>query len=125
MVRLMVMLVVVAGILGGQGLPTPSCATSAPAGAKYEVIQSPLTARWTYLLDRTTGQVWQLTSNGRSLAWTAMPMQPAPVRGTRPRFQIFTSGLSAKDTYMLDTDTGFTWVAVKDGWVPLGSAKAD
>ena len=125
MARIMVMLVVVAGVLGGQDLPTPSRSTLAPAGAKYEVIQSPLTARWTYLLDRTSGQVWQLTNNGRSLAWTAMPVDPAPVRGTRPRFQIFTSGITARSTFMLDTDTGFTWIVVRDGWVALGSAKVD
>lgn len=124
MARLLLALLIGAG-LSGQDLPAPYRATSAPPGARYEVIQSPLTARWTYLLDRSGGQVWQLTNNGTSLAWTLMTVDPAPTRSTRPRYQLFTSSHSAKGTFLVDTDTGFTWIAVRDGWVALGSAKVD
>jgi hypothetical protein len=31
---------------------------------------------------------------------------------TRARFQIFTSGIAARHTFMMDTDTGESWVLV-------------
>ena len=35
---------------------------------------------------------------------------PASSQATRPKYQIFTSGLAAKFTFLMDTDTGRTWV---------------
>jgi hypothetical protein len=31
---------------------------------------------------------------------------------SRPRFQLFTSGLAARHTFLIDTDTGSSWVIV-------------
>jgi hypothetical protein len=89
--------------------------TTAPAGARYEIVQSTLAARWTFRLDRFTGRVWQLVrTKDDDNAWEEMrvferPQLQAP---TRPRFQLFTSGLAARHTFLLDSDSGRTWVVV-------------
>jgi len=90
--------------------------TTPPPGARFEIVQSELAARWTFRLDRFTGRVSQLvsTSDGGE-AWQTMVVIDPPTNSAtpHPRFQIFTSGLAAKHTFLLDADTGNTWVIVK------------
>lgn len=89
--------------------------TTTPPGARYEVLQSTIAARWTFRLDRYAGRVWQLVrTNDDDNTWEEMrvlarPQLQAP---TRPRFQLFTSGLAARHTFLFDTDTGKTWLVV-------------
>ena len=89
--------------------------TTAPPDARFEIIQSELAAKWTFRLDRYTGRVAQLVlTKDNADAWEPMevvglPSVPTP---TRARFQLFTSGLAAKHTFLIDTDTGQSWVIV-------------
>lgn len=89
--------------------------TTPPANARFEIVQSTLAARLSFRLDRYTGQVWQLVkTKDDDTAWEETPVRGI-VRGeksTRPRYQIFTSGFAARHTFLLDTDTGRTWVIV-------------
>lgn len=87
--------------------------TTLPPGARYEIVQSPLAAKFTFRLDRYTGQVYQLvkTQDG-DLTWQVMLIEeqydvPNP---NRPRFVIFSSGLAVRYTFLMDSDTGQTWV---------------
>jgi len=86
--------------------------TIAPANARYEIIQSELAAKWTFRLDRFSGHVAQLvqTKDGE-MTWEDTPVRGLPqiTSPSRARFQIFTSGLAAIHTYLIDTDTGRTW----------------
>jgi hypothetical protein len=87
--------------------------TEAPANARFEIIQSELAAKWTFRLDRFTGQVAQLaeTKDGAQ-TWEQMQVIGLP-NTTAPataRFQIFTSGITTRHTFLIDTDTGKTWV---------------
>jgi hypothetical protein len=88
--------------------------TAVPSNARYEIVQSEIAAKWTFRLDRFSGHVSQLvqTKAGES-SWEVMPVIALPTlttsQATRPRFQIFTSGLAAKFTFLIDTDTGKTW----------------
>ena len=89
--------------------------TAAPPNARFEIIQSELAAKWTFRLDRYTGRVAQLVrTKDDDNAWEQMeaiglPSVPTP---TRARFQLFTSGLAAKHTFLIDTDIGKSWVMV-------------
>jgi hypothetical protein len=89
--------------------------TVAPSNARFEIVQSELAAKWTFRLDRVTGHVAQLVhTKDDEPAWEEMrvigiPYIPSP---TRPRFQIFTSGVAARHTFMIDTDEVKTWVIV-------------
>jgi hypothetical protein len=83
-----------------------------PPGARYEVVQSELAAKWTFRLDRFTGHVAQLVkTSDDDNAWEEMHVVDLPTIQTpsRPRFQIFTSGIAARHTFLLDTDTGNSW----------------
>ncbi|MBF0631963.1 MAG: hypothetical protein HQL89_13360 [Magnetococcales bacterium] len=100
--------------------------TSPPLEARFEILQSQLAARWTFRLDRYSGRIWQLviTSDGDS-TWEEMPVMGLPKGQATalPHFQIFTSGLAARHTFLIDNDTGKTWVLIsrklnnKDGTV--------
>ncbi len=89
--------------------------TTLPASARFEIIQSTLAARLTFRLDRYTGQVWQLVkTRDDDNTWEETPVSGL-AKGTqsaRPRFQIFTSGFAVRHTFLLDTDTGKTWLIV-------------
>ena len=89
--------------------------TTSFSGARFEVLQSTLAARWTFKIDRFTGRVWQLTKNkDDDNIWEEMKVidRPSISAPTRPRFQLFTSGLAARHTFLLDGDSGKTWLVV-------------
>ena len=89
--------------------------TTTLTNARFEIVQSELAAKWTFRIDRFTGHVAQLV---RTLSdentWEEMTIIALPEIGSfsRPRFQIFTSGIAARQTFLIDTDTGQTLVIV-------------
>jgi hypothetical protein len=99
-------------------------ATVPPANARFEVVQSKMTAKGTFKLDRFTGRVWQFLRTDTVEIWSAMDVQGFGTKGiasSAPRFQIFTSGLAFRFTLLLDTQTGSCWQIVStekgnDSW---------
>ena len=93
----------------------PHQQTSPPPNSRFEIIQSPLAAKWTFRLDRYSGQVWQLVkTKDDNNTWEEMSVVDRPKLPTtpKPRFQLFTSGLAARHTFLIDADTGKTWLIV-------------
>ena len=94
---------------------SPHQVTTPPPDTRFEIVQSQVAAKWTFRLDRFTGQVSQLvrTLDERN-AWEHMEVIDPPIifKPLKPRFQIFTSGLAARHTFLLDTESGKTWVIV-------------
>ena len=91
--------------------------TAADPDSRYEIVQSQLAARWTFRLDRYTGEVMQLLLNKeKENIWEKVLVQDLTKikNPTRPRFQIFTSGLAARHTFLLDTVSGKTWTLIFD-----------
>ena len=89
--------------------------TTPPPNARFEIIQSELAAKWTFRLDRFAGRVAQLVKTKDDWnAWEQMEVagRPAVQTPTRARFQLFTLGLAARHTFMIDTDTGKSWALV-------------
>jgi hypothetical protein len=80
---------------------------------RFEIVQSPLTAKWTFRLDRFAGRVCQLVETPDSdVAWEEMSVRDLPsidLTQKHVRFQIFTSPLAARHTYLIDLDTGNAW----------------
>jgi len=99
---------------------SPSYKTETPNNSRFEIIQSSLAARWTFKLDKFTGKIWQYvrTKDDENI-WEEMYVLPKPISSTRPKFQIYTSGLAARFTLLIDNDNGKTWVLTtskdKDG----------
>jgi hypothetical protein len=104
-------------LLSQQEPPSDVHQHAAPtANARSEIVQSELAAKWTFRLDRFTGQVAQLVHTADDEdSWDQMQVlqlpQPSATPG-RTHFQIFTSGLAAKHTFLIDTDNGKTWSLV-------------
>jgi len=95
--------------------PSPHQLTSPPSTARFEIVQSQLAAKLTFRLDRYSGHIWQLVkTSDDDNSWEEMPVLGLPKGQTtsRPHFQIFTSGLAARHTFLIDNDTGKTWVVV-------------
>ena len=113
--RLFSILVFVACVAGSVYAQEPSDIhqhSTTPPNARFEIVQSELAAKWTFRLDRFTGHVAQLvTTKDDGKAWEEMEVTSLPIlqSETRPRFEIFTSGLAAKHTFLIDGDTGKTW----------------
>lgn len=99
--------------------------------ARFEIIQSTLAARWTFRLDRVCGNISQIViAQSENMTFERMLVFGLPkcVPDGKIRYQIFTSGLAARHTYLLNTDTGKAWQIQsnkdKDGneffaWVPF------
>jgi hypothetical protein len=99
-----------------QEMPIPPHSSSTlAANARYEIVQSHLAAKWTFRLDRVCGFVSQLvkTRDGGA-AWEAMPIESLPncVDDSARHYQLFSSSLAARHTFLMNTDTGASWVVV-------------
>ena len=96
----------------GQEAP-PRAQTSAPDTARFEIVRLTIPGVWTFRLDKYTGAVWRIvkTIDG-DLTWEGTPVLNLPRAGIdmRVRYQIFASGLVGKDTFLLNIETGQTWV---------------
>lgn len=86
--------------------------TTASSQGRYEVVQSTLAARWTFRLDKVCGNVGQLVSTKNDgITWESMLVVGLPMckPDGKTRYQLFTSGMAARHTYLLNTDSGKTW----------------
>jgi hypothetical protein len=94
-------------------------ATSPPAFAVYELIQNSRARKETYLLNRYTGDSWQLVETTRRYAWQKISKEvhnedAVPKDWAEPVYQVSTSGLTVKGTYMVNVITGATWLLFED-----------
>jgi hypothetical protein len=95
-----------------RGTP-PHSSTTIPPSARYEIVQSQLAAKWTFRLDRVCGQVTQLVkSKDDDVTWENMGVIGLPkcVVDGKPRYQLFSSALAARHTFLINLDNGRTWV---------------
>ncbi|MCJ7446971.1 MAG: hypothetical protein MUO72_04710 [Bacteroidales bacterium] len=86
--------------------------SSAPDTARYEIIQSELGARITLKIDKYDGQVYLLVESGKKLSWQLMAVEKHTQNKATPgkvNYQIFTSGLGVRFTFLLNVNTGATW----------------
>jgi hypothetical protein len=92
----------------------PHVTTTVSPSARYEIVQSELAAKWTFRLDRVCGRVYQLihTTGDDELGWgvIAAERRAACQEDGRTHYQLFTSSLAAKFQFLMNSDTGATWV---------------
>jgi hypothetical protein len=87
-------------------------ATFVGSQSRYEIIQSTLAARWTFRLDKVCGNVGQMVkTKADGITWEPMVIVSLPncQPDGKNRYQLFTSGLAARHTFLLNTATGKTW----------------
>ena len=105
--------------------------TTPPDEARYEILLSELAARYTFRLDRFTGETSQLVLQADStLAWQSIRKDPHVLADTRasarPNYQMFSSGLAARYTFLINVNSGATWQLQQNAndelfWAPLDS----
>lgn len=93
--------------------------TSVPADARFEIVQSNIAVKFTVRLDKFLGNVHMLVEDDEgSLVWERVDRESYP-KGEimfpgRVNYQIFTSGLAIKSTFLININTGATWVLVEN-----------
>ena len=105
--------------------------TTPAANSRYEIISSTLTLKHAYKLDRYCGFIQQLgrKENGDSV-WQSTKVADLPkcIVDNKPKYQIFSSGIAVRHTYLINTDTGKTWLVMifknsngvdEFGWFPI------
>lgn len=91
------------------------------APGPYEVVQSTITARDTYRINKSTGEVWILTGKpDGAFTWQAIP-RATTIAGP---FSLSLSPLVAKGTFLVNERTGATWILMSDAdgklsWVAI------
>lgn len=108
--------------------------TTYPENGKFEIITSSLTMRHTLMLNRETGDTWQLLNSSKGKIWQKLyrarnPDDTIPDGYKGAVYQITMSGVAAKGIYLINTFTGATWVLYTDSktdelfWGAEGSPK--
>jgi len=89
--------------------------SSAPNTARYEIVQSELGARITLKIDKYLGMVYLLVERDTKLFWQVMHVQNQDAASPdKVSYQIFTSGIGQKFTFLLNVNTGATWQLTED-----------
>lgn len=104
-------------------------ATLVPSSSRFELVQSHIAARNTFRLDKYTGTVYQIVQNPdgdlycKELKRNTHPMDV--VEDGKVNYQIFTSGIAVRFTFLMNVNTGATWQLTQDTkteilyWSPL------
>jgi hypothetical protein len=97
--------------------------SSAPETARYQIVQSELAAKVTLKIDKYTGKVFQLVEGESGLTWQLLFAETHPHDKTttleKVNYQVFTSGLATRMTFLLNVNTGATWQLAKDSKIGL------
>jgi len=105
------------GQQGGSNQRTSLC------GGRWEFFMSEIAAKVSFKIDKFTGDVFQLVqrTNG-TLTWELIIKENNSKdikKQDSINYQLFSSGLGIRHTYLLNTNTGVTWQLVeskKGGW---------
>jgi hypothetical protein len=113
------LVLLVAMPVSAQETATEPQRTAAPAESRYEIIQSHIAAKFTVRLDKYTGITYQLVKKANGdMTWQLMPQENHSGDIVRPsgkvNYQIFTSGLTLRDTFLININTGATWQLFHD-----------
>lgn len=113
------LLAVAAFSVTAQNIYNNQTATTPPESGRYEIITSSIALRETYLLDKETGDTWQLVSGYNGYVWEQISRQEhphdiIPEHHKGAIYQITLSGISVKGSYLINTLTGATWKLYED-----------
>ncbi len=86
--------------------------------SRYEIIQSGLSRKMTFKIDKYDGIVYQLVKTETDgLAWQKIERMLVSLDNLKPNevnFQLFLGGIAIRDCILLNIHIGATWVLVKD-----------
>jgi len=91
--------------------------TTLSDNSRFEIIQSELAVKLTFKIDKFNGKVYLLVQSGKDLTWQLMYIEKQDndiVKENQVNYQIFTSGLGIKYTFLMNVNSGITWELAKD-----------
>ena len=93
--------------------------TTIPSNSRFEIIQSSLSAKFTFKVDKFTGDTYQLViDNQNILSWNKIYRYKHELdiitNENKVNYQLFSSGIAGKHTFLINVDTGATWLFVVD-----------
>ncbi len=94
-------------------------ATTPPPSANFVLIHDAGVEKETYLLNRYSGATWRLVADRNVIIWEKVPAKPngkdvIPAKSREPVFQISIQRQGAKETYLINTSSGITWILRDD-----------
>lgn len=110
-------------LFGQDDLLRQHLTTTYPSVGRYEIVSSSLTRANTFKLDRYSGKVFQKVTTGSEdfdLVWEEVTVNGHPENTQKltiydaPSYQLFLSGRTNKDIFLLDTKKGYTWNLSRD-----------
>lgn len=91
--------------------------SSVPETSRFQIVQSEIGVSYTFNIDRYTGSVFLLVKGSDGLTWQLIDAQEQAFDEAIPdqvNYQVFTSGIGVKFTFLLNVNTGITWQLMKD-----------
>lgn len=91
-----------------------------PPNARFCIVQSIILRKQTFMLDRYTGEVYQMVkSKSGEYSWQKMRVlglnhSPDLSKNKSPHFLIFLGSMQARDAFLLDTTSGQSWKIFED-----------
>ena len=92
--------------------------STVPNSVRFEIVQSLLAVKGTFKIDKFTGNVFQLQvdSDGQKF-WKKINkefIKGEVIKKNNVNYQIFSSGIAMKFTYLINVNSGQTWQLIKD-----------
>ncbi len=101
-----------------QSIEKYQAVATSQTGGRYEILQSQIKRSNTFKLDKFTGQIFVFVSTKNDkVAWQEVPKNSGILDTTvsdRINYQLFMGGTMARDCFLLNINTGVTWVLVED-----------
>ena len=92
--------------------------TTSLCGGRWEFFMSEIAVRVSLKIDKYTGDVYQLVRRtDETLTWEIVPKEISYKDIKKQdviNYQLFSSGLGIRYTYLLNTNSGLTWQLVTD-----------
>ena len=92
--------------------------STSQVGGRYEIIQSQIKRSNTFKLDKFTGKVYMFVSTKDDwYTWQEVYKGNVELDKVIPEkinYQIFMGGIAAKDCFLININTGVTWMLTED-----------
>ena len=94
--------------------------TTIPPTSRYELIQSNIAAKATFKIDKYSGDTYVMRKESEEedsgYVWVFIEKEESTkdiiTSKSKVNYQLFTSGLAVRYTFLMNIETGFTWQLV-------------
>lgn len=85
--------------------------------SRFEIVQSEVGARYTFNIDKFTGSVFLLVEGTDGITWQLIETEIQAYNEKKENqinYQLFTSGIGVRYTFLLNVNTGINWQLAED-----------